>query len=184
MKFEKCAIPEVVEISPKLHADDRGYFVELFRTDRFKTNVADVDFVQQNQSLSRQVGTIRGLHYQIEPAAQGKLVRCARGAILDVAVDIRPSSPTFGKHVAVRLFSDTQSQLWIPAGFAHGFCTLTPDTEVWYSVTHTYSPAHDRGILWNDPDLGISWPVQASLAVLSPKDANQPRLSDVLSDLR
>jgi dTDP-4-dehydrorhamnose 3,5-epimerase len=184
MQFTKCAIPDVVEITPKLHADDRGYFTELFRTDLFKSHVGDVEFVQHNQSLSRQVGTIRGLHYQVAPAAQGKLVRCARGAILDVAVDIRPSSPTFGKHVAVRLSADTHSQLWIPAGFAHGFCTLTPDTEVWYAVTHTYSPAHDRGILWNDPDLGISWPVQASLAMISPKDAIQPRLSDVLSDLQ
>lgn len=179
MNFTTCSIPDVIEIKPKRHGDSRGHFVELFRADLFKANVGDATFVQHNQSLSRPVGTIRGLHYQIAPAAQGKLVRCARGAILDVAVDIRRSSPTFGQHVAVELSAEEDNQLWVPVGFAHGFCTLTPDTEVWYAVTHTYSPAHDRGLLWNDPDLNIAWPVGADAAAISPRDAEQPRLRDI-----
>lgn len=183
MNFRRCTIPDVIEITTKRHADSRGHFVELFRADLFKAEVEDVAFVQHNQSLSRQVGTIRGLHYQIPPAAQGKLVRCVRGSILDVAVDLRRSSPTFGRHVAVELSSDSDSQLWIPAGFAHGFCTLTPDAEVWYAVTHTYSPAHERGLLWNDPDLKIAWPVGAETATVSPRDAEQPRLREIPDDL-
>lgn len=180
MKFTRCRIPDVVEIAPKRHADSRGYFVELFRDDLFRATAADVTFIQHNQSLSRQEGTIRGLHYQLHPAAQGKLVRCVRGAILDVAVDIRRSSPTFGEHVAVELAADTDAQLWVPAGFAHGFCTLTPDTEVWYGVTHTYSPAHERGILWSDPDLGIAWPVEMERATSSPRDGELPKLRDAV----
>lgn len=179
MNFTRCNIPDVIEITPKRHADSRGYFVELFRADLFKSHAGDVDFVQHNQSLSRQVGTVRGLHYQISPAAQGKLVRCVRGSILDVAVDIRRSSPTFGQHVAVELSADKDSQLWVPVGFAHGFCTLTPDTEVWYAVTNTYSPAHERGLLWNDPALKIAWPVDAESAALSPRDAVLPKLDDI-----
>lgn len=178
MKFTRCIIPDVIEITPKRHADSRGHFVEVFRADLFKQHVADVALVQHNQSLSRHPGTIRGLHYQIPPAAQGKLVRCTRGAILDLAVDIRRSSPTFGQHVAVELSADTDTQLWVPAGFAHGFCTLTPDAEVWYGVTHVYSPAHERGISWNDPDLGIAWPVAPEAAALSPRDGALPRLRD------
>lgn len=182
MVFEQCHISGVVTITPKRHGDARGHFVELFRLDLFKSNVADVTFVQHNQSLSRPAGTVRGLHYQIEPAAQGKLVRCARGAILDVAVDLRRSSPTFGQHVAVELSSEKDNQLWVPVGFAHGFCTLTPDAEVWYAVTHTYSPEHERGILWNDPDLGIDWPVTAAAATVGPRDVVQPRLKDYAAD--
>lgn len=180
MKFTRTLIPEVIEISPKRHADDRGHFVELFRADLFRENVADVTFVQHNQSLSRREGTVRGLHYQTSPAAQGKLVRCVQGAIFDVAVDLRRSSPTFGQHVAVELSADTDTQLWIPAGFAHGFCTLTPDAEVWYGVTHPYSPAHERGILWNDADLGIHWPAATTTATVSVRDAQLPRLRDAL----
>jgi dTDP-4-dehydrorhamnose 3,5-epimerase len=178
VEFTHCTIPGVILITPKRHADSRGYFVELFRADLFKENAADVPLVQHNQSLSRQAGTVRGLHYQLPPAAQGKLVRCVRGAILDVAVDIRRSSPTFGRHVAVELAGDADSQLWIPAGFAHGFCTLKPDTEVWYGVTSTYSPDHERGLLWSDPDLGIAWPTAAETASLSPRDGELPRLRD------
>lgn len=178
LKFTRCTIPEVVEITPKRHADSRGHFVEVFRDDLFRQHVADVALLQHNQSLSRQAGTIRGLHYQLPPAAQGKLVRCVRGAILDVAVDIRRSSSTFGQHVAVTLSEEEDSQLWVPAGFAHGFCTLRPDTEVWYGVTHVYSPAHERGILWNDADLGIAWPVAAEAAILAPRDTTWPRLGD------
>lgn len=182
MIFEACIIPEVIKVTAKRLEDDRGHFVELFRKDVFEEHAGDVDFVQFNQSLSRQAGTVRGLHYQIPPAAQGKLVRCARGAILDVAVDLRRSSPTFGRHVAVELTADRETQLWIPEGFAHGFCTLTPDTEVWYAVTRTYSPAHERGLLWNDPGLGIDWPVGEAQASLSPRDTNLPRLANIGAD--
>lgn len=182
MFFEHCHIPDVIKITPKRHGDTRGHFVELFRQDLFKSHVGDVTFVQHNQSLSRAAGTVRGLHYQFAPAAQGKLVRCVRGAIFDVAVDLRGSSPTFGRHVAVELSSETDVQLWIPEGFAHGFCTLTPDAEVWYAVTHAYSPAHERGILWNDPDLGIAWPVAAEAAVVGARDVTQPRFRDYAGD--
>jgi dTDP-4-dehydrorhamnose 3,5-epimerase len=177
--FEQCSIPDVIKITPKRHSDPRGYFVELFRDDLFRAHAGDISFIQHNQSLSRPSGTVRGLHYQLTPAAQGKLVRCIRGAILDVALDLRRSSPTFGKHVAVELSSDTGAQLWIPEGFAHGFCTLTPDAEVWYAVTHTYSPEHERGILWNDPELGIDWPVTGEAATLGPRDAVQPRFREL-----
>jgi dTDP-4-dehydrorhamnose 3,5-epimerase len=177
--FEPCTIHDVISISTKRHSDSRGYFVELFRADAFEEHVNGVVFVQCNQSLSRQKGTIRGLHYQLAPAAQGKLVRCVRGALLDVAVDIRRSSTTFGQHVAVELTAENDRQLWIPPGFAHGFCTLLPDTEIWYAVTHTYSPAHERGIFWNDPDLKIAWPVVGEPGSISPRDARLPRLSEV-----
>ncbi len=179
MNFTRCSIPEVIEITPKRHADGRGHFVELFRADLFTTHAGSVTFVQHNQSRSRQAGTVRGLHYQMPPAAQGKLVRCARGAVVDVAIDLRRSSPTFGRHVTATLSAEEDNQLWIPAGFAHGFCTLTPDAEVWYAVTHTYSPADERGLLWNDPDLGISWPVGAETVAIAPRDAGLPRLRDI-----
>lgn len=182
MQFEKCHIPDVVKITPKRHGDARGHFAELFRLDLFTAHVGEVTFVQHNQSLSRPAGTIRGLHYQVAPAAQGKLVRCARGAIFDVAVDIRRSSPTFGQHVSVELSSDLDNQLWVPEGFAHGFCTLTPDAEVWYAVTHAYSPEHDRGILWNDPDLGIDWPVAEDAATVGARDQTQPRFNEYVAD--
>lgn len=182
MLFERCHIPDVIKITPKRHGDARGHFVELFRQDLFKSQAGDVNFVQHNQSLSRPAGTVRGLHFQRAPAAQGKLVRCVRGAIFDVAVDIRRSSPTFGQHVAAELTSESDTQLWIPEGFAHGFCTLTPDTEVWYAVTSVYSPTHEGGILWNDPDLGIAWPVAPEAATIGARDVVQPRFRDHVSD--
>lgn len=157
--------------------DPRGSFMETFKSGWFRDNVADVVFVQDNQSLSAQTGTIRGLHYQAEPAAQGKLVRCLRGAIFDVAVDIRPGSATFGQWVAETLTPDNALQLWIPEGFAHGICTLEPDTEVFYKVTRAYSPAHDKGIAFDDPEIGVTWPVDLSQAILSDKDKVQPGLS-------
>ena len=179
MHFEHCAIPDVIRITPRRHADERGYFVELFRDELFKAHAGEIAFVQHNQSLSRRPGTVRGLHYQVAPAAQGKLVRCLSGAILDVAVDIRPGSPTFGSHVAVELRGDTDTQLWIPEGFAHGFCTLAPDTVVWYAVNHAYSPDHERGLLWNDPDLGIAWPSGLGEITVSERDTRQPRLREL-----
>ncbi|MCK8780594.1 dTDP-4-dehydrorhamnose 3,5-epimerase [Rhizobium sp. NTR19] len=172
-------MPEIVLIEPKRFGDARGYFSETFRQDLFTQNVADVQFVQDNRSMSAAVGTVRGLHFQLEPKAQGKLVSCTTGALLDVAVDIRTGSPTYGKFVAEELSAENGRQLWVPPGFAHGFCTLVPNTEISYKVTDYYSAEHDRGLLWNDPALGIDWPVAAEKAVLSDKDKKQPKLADL-----
>lgn len=179
MKIEKAEIPGLVLITPIRHGDARGWFSEVFREDLFREQVGDFRFVQHNQSYSQPKGTVRGLHFQLAPRAQGKLVRCPRGRVLDVAVDLRASSPTFGRHLAVELSAENGKQLWIPTGFAHGFCTLEEDCELAYLVTDTYSPEHDRGLLWNDPALGIDWPVDEANAVLSPKDTRQPRLADI-----
>jgi dTDP-4-dehydrorhamnose 3,5-epimerase len=179
LQFEPLEIEGLVKIVPRRHADPRGVFSEVFRDDVFRKRVADVEFVQHNQSLSVDRGTVRGLHFQLAPKAQGKLVRCLSGAMLDIAVDIRKNSPTFGKHVAVELSAATGDQLWVPAGFAHGFCTLEPNTSVFYAVTDYYSPEHDRGLFWNDPDLAIAWPVRAEDAILSDKDTRQPRLAEL-----
>lgn len=179
MNFTKLAIADVVLIEPKKFGDSRGYFMETFRQSLFTEHVGDFDFVQDNQSLSAEVGTVRGLHFQLDPMAQGKLVRCIAGALLDVAVDIRTGSPTYGKHVAVELTAENGRQLWVPPGFAHGFCTLTPNTEISYKVTNYYSAEHDRGLLWNDPVLGIDWPVDAQQAALSDKDRKQSSLADL-----
>jgi dTDP-4-dehydrorhamnose 3,5-epimerase len=178
MDIQRTALPDVVVVTPKRFGDDRGFFSEVFNAKAFTEALGDVTFVQDNHSLSATPGTLRGLHYQTEPHAQGKLVRCARGRILDVAVDIRRSSPTFGQHVAVELSAENWSQLWVPPGFAHGFCTLVPDCEVLYKVTALYAPANDCGIAWDDPDLGIAWPVKAGEATLSAKDGKHPRLKD------
>lgn len=140
--------------------------------------IAD-EFVQDNLSLSTEAGTIRGLHFQSAPFAQAKLVRVARGRILDVAVDLRRSSPTFGHHVAAELSGENRLQLLVPVGFAHGFCTLEPNTEVAYKVTAHYSAAHDHGLAWDDPALGIDWPVEAARAILSDKDTRHPRLPEL-----
>ncbi|KQY45904.1 dTDP-4-dehydrorhamnose 3,5-epimerase [Rhizobium sp. Root483D2] len=179
MRFENLKLPGIVLITPSKFGDNRGYFSETFRSDLFMEHIGPVVFVQDNQSLSAEVGTIRGLHFQLQPRAQGKLVRCAGGSILDVAVDIRKGSPTFGKHVKVELSAENGQQLWIPAGFAHGFCTLQPNSILSYKVTDYYSAEYDRGLLWNDPDIGIEWPVSSDEAVLSTKDIAQPGLSDL-----
>ena len=179
MQIEQLEIQDVVLIRPRRFGDPRGYFAETFNARAFRERVAALDFVQDNEALSAQVGTVRGLHFQKPPTAQGKLVRTIKGAILDVAVDIRHGSPTFGKHVAARLDAAEGAQLWVPPGFAHGYCTLEPDTLVAYKVTDFYSPADDGGILWNDPALGIPWPVDAASAVLSDKDPRLPRLADL-----
>ncbi|MFC0284443.1 dTDP-4-dehydrorhamnose 3,5-epimerase [Camelimonas abortus] len=172
-------IPDVKIITPRRFADERGFFSETWNSAALKEAGLDLTFVQDNHSLSRPAGTVRGLHFQSAPFAQGKLVRVPRGRILDVAVDLRRSSPTYGRHVAVELSAGNWRQLWIPVGFAHGFCTLEPDTEVIYKVTAPYSAAHDHGVLWNDPDLAIDWPVAPENAVLSAKDRNQPRFRDL-----
>lgn len=179
MQFLSLALPDVMLITPKRFGDNRGYFSETFRMDRFSEEVGPFEFVQDNQSLSAEVGTVRGLHFQLNPRAQGKLVRCISGAILDVAVDIRAGSPTFGHHVKVELTAENGCQLWIPPGFAHGFCTLAPNSILSYKVTDYYSAEHDRGLLWNDPDLAIEWPVDPEKAVLSAKDLAQPGFADL-----
>ncbi|WP_137043808.1 dTDP-4-dehydrorhamnose 3,5-epimerase [Pseudolabrys sp. FHR47] len=164
---------------PERHEDDRGWFAETFRLDRFEAEAGNVTFVQHSRSLSQQRGTVRGLHFQVEPAAQGKLVKVSRGRIFDVAVDLRSSSPTYGGHVAVDLSADNGRQLWIPAGFAHGFCTLEDDCEVAYMLTDYYSVQHERGLRWDDPALAIRWPVDTDRATLSARDKQQPSLAQL-----
>ena len=176
MLFERLAVPGPILITPKKFGDARGWFMESFRAAIFQAEVGDYVFVQDNSSMSSDVGTVRGLHFQLEPKAQGKLVSCTWGALLDVAVDIRAGSPTFGKFVAEELSSENGRQLWVPPGFAHGFCTLKPNTVINYKVTDYYSPQHDCGLAWDDPHLNINWPVSAKNAILSDKDRRQPTL--------
>lgn len=179
MQIEPTAISDVAILTPKRFGDDRGFFSEVFSAKSFAEHFGPTQFVQDNHSWSAQAGTIRGLHFQSPPHAQGKLVRVVRGRIIDVAVDIRRSSPTFGRHVAVELSAENWRQLWIPPGFAHGFCTLEPDCEVLYKVTEFYAPQHDFGLAFDDPALGIAWPVAPQEAVLSEKDRRHPRLADL-----
>jgi dTDP-4-dehydrorhamnose 3,5-epimerase len=179
MRFEEQRISETVLIIPKFFGDERGYFSETFRYDVFAERIGRWNFVQDNQSLSADVGTVRGLHFQLSPREQGKLIRCIAGAILDVAVDIRMGSPTYGQHVKAELTAANGHQLWVPPGFAHGFCTLEPNSIISYKVTDYYSPEHDRGVLWNDPELAIGWPINADMAVLSAKDKVQPKLAEL-----
>ncbi len=181
MRFDGTTIEDVLLITPKKFGDSRGYFIETFRADIFESAIGLFTFVQDNRSYSAEAGTVRGLHFQIHPHAQGKLVSCSSGAILDVAVDIRAGSPTYGKFVAVELSAENALQLWLPPGFAHGFCTLVANTVVTYKVTDYYSAEHDRGLLWNDPALGIEWPVTADNAILSEKDRKQPTLAELPS---
>jgi dTDP-4-dehydrorhamnose 3,5-epimerase len=175
----RMAIPDVILLSPSRFQDDRGFFSETFNAAEAVTCGIVGQFVQDNQSLSRQRGVVRGLHFQTDPHAQGKLVRVIRGSILDVVVDIRMGSPTFGQHVAVELSAANWQQLWVPVGFAHAFCTLENDTEVIYKVTDYYAPECDAGVYWNDPDLNIVWPIAESEAIVSTKDAKLPRFRDI-----
>lgn len=179
MDFKAFSIVGPALIIPKRIGDPRGYFSETFKADWFRAHIADVAFVQDNQSLSAQTGTLRGLHYQLAPFGQGKLVRCLSGAIYDVAVDIRPGSKTYGQWIGAELTPENGHQLWVPEGFAHGFCTLKPDTVVFYKVTSPYSAEHDRGVAFDDPDIAIDWPVRPLDAVLSDKDRVQPLLKDI-----
>lgn len=172
-------IPDVKIIRPKKFGDHRGFFSETYNKKTFEAAGLHYDFVQDNHSLSAEVGTVRGLHFQLPPFAQDKLVRVVRGAILDVAVDIRKGSPTFGRHVSAVISAAEWNQILVPVGFAHGFCTLEPDTEVIYKVTNYYSAEHDRGLLWNDPELGIDWPVSADKARLSDKDHKHPTFAQL-----
>lgn len=175
MKIEPTLLPNVKLITPTRIGDHRGFFSETWRKDLFQDAGINIDFVQDNQSFSAQKGTLRGLHYQTAPFAQTKLVRVIKGAIFDVAVDIRKGSSTFGKHVGAELSAENGCQLFIPEGFAHGFCTLTPDCEVLYKVSQYYAPTHDYGLAWNDPDLAIDWPVKD--VILSQRDQKHPLLS-------
>lgn len=173
--FIETDIPAVILIRPKIFSDARGLFVEMYKhSDFVKAGITD-DFVQDNLSRSRK-GTLRGLHYQTNPGAQAKLVRCSKGRIFDVAVDIRKGSPYYGSWVGVDLSEEDYSMLYIPRGFAHGFVALSDHAEVIYKCSSEYSPAHDRGIIWNDPDIGIEWPLREP--ILSEKDMRHPNLKD------
>ena len=176
MEIKPLAIPDVKLVVPKVFGDARGFFTETYNRRLFAAAGIPDEFVQDNHSLSREKGVVRGLHFQLAPHAQGKLVRVIRGSIFDVAVDIRSSSPSYRLHVSAILSAENHQQLYVPPGFAHGFVTLEPDTEVVYKVTDFYTPAVDRGVLWNDPALGIVWPVDATAAILSEKDRNAPLL--------
>ena len=164
---------------PKRFGDHRGFFQETYNRQRLIEAGIDAEFVQDNHSLSTAVGTLRGLHFQTPPFAQTKLVWVVRGRILDVVVDLRRSSLTYGRHAAVELSAENGRQLFIPAGFAHGFCTLEPNTEIQYKVSAYYSAPHDKGLAYDDPDLGIDWPFRPDEVILSDKDRRQPRLEDL-----
>ncbi|MDD2789205.1 MAG: dTDP-4-dehydrorhamnose 3,5-epimerase [Sulfurimonas sp.] len=177
MEFIRTEIPDVIIIEPKVHGDERGYFVETFRADKLEAFLGyKIDFCQDNESKSSR-GVLRGLHYQLHPAAQTKLVRVIQGRVLDVAVDIRKGSPTFGKHVAVELSSENKKQMLVPRGFAHGFVVLEDDTVFAYKVDNYYSPENDRGIAFDDAALGIDWMVAHEELNLSAKDKTQPKLA-------
>jgi dTDP-4-dehydrorhamnose 3,5-epimerase len=178
MNFLPTALPGVVLIEPKIFKDDRGFFFESYQQRHFEENNLPGVYKQDNHSLSH-VGVIRGLHFQLPPFAQGKLVRVIRGAVFDVAVDIRRDSPTYKQWTGIRLDAVKRHMLFIPAGFAHGFCTLEDETEVLYKVTETYSQPHDRGVLWNDPEIGIAWPKLGVAYVVSEKDRQLPLLQDL-----
>lgn len=177
--IEKTGLDGVVIVTAHRYRDDRGYFSETWKRSAFAAMGIDVDFVQDNHSLSIEAGTLRGLHFQSPPFAQVKLVRAVRGRVLDVAVDLRRASPTFGRHVAVELSAENGRALFVPIGFAHGFVTLEPETEVSYKVSADYAPAHDHGLAFDDPALGIAWPFPAEHIVLSDKDRRHPRLSEL-----
>ncbi len=179
MLFQPLDIPDVKLITPERFYDERGFFSEIYNKERTAALGIDAEFVQDNHSFSAAKGVVRGLHYQVSPHAQGKLVRVVRGAIFDVALDIRRSSPTHGRHVATVLSAENWAQIWIPVGFAHGFCTLEPNTEVLYKTTAYYAPECSRGIRWDDPALGIAWPVERQAAVLSDADRQLPFFTDV-----
>jgi len=176
MKLFDTTLPGAKLIEPSVFGDNRGFFMESYNEDVFRRNGITHKFVQDNHSLSVEAGVLRGLHYQLNPKAQTKLIRVTAGAIYDVIVDIRKGSPTYGKWQGFILSAANKRQLLVPKGFAHGFCTLVPNTEVQYKVDEFYSPEHDRGISWNDPALGIDWPISAP--ILSEKDGKHPALAE------
>jgi len=179
LHIEATALPDVKIIQPKKIGDHRGFFSETYSRAAFAAAGLHHDFVQDNHSFSPVVGTLRGLHFQAPPFAQDKLVRVSRGRVLDVAVDIRASSPSFGKVVAVELSAENWLQMLVPVGFAHGFVTLEPDTEVLYKVSASYAPSHEHGLAFDDPAVGIDWGFPADRLILSEKDRRHPRLADL-----
>jgi dTDP-4-dehydrorhamnose 3,5-epimerase len=181
LKTTPLGIADVKIIRPFRQADARGFFSETYNLREFAAAGMELPFVQDNHSRSARAGTVRGLHYQSPPFAQDKLLRVVRGRIFDVALDIRRNSPTFGQHVTAEISAEAWNQIFVPVGFAHGFVTLEPQTEVVYKVTNYYAREHDHGILWNDPALRIEWPVDEAEAVVSEKDRVNPRLADAVS---
>jgi dTDP-4-dehydrorhamnose 3,5-epimerase len=181
MIVEQTVLPGVLILTPRRFQDARGWFSEVWNRDTLRANGIDIDFVQDNHSCSREAGTVRGLHFQSPPRAQAKLVRCGRGRVFDVAVDIRRGSPTFGKWLGEELSAGNGRQLLIPAGFLHGFVTLEPDSEVLYKCSDTYAPAQDGAVRFDDPDLGIDWGIDPAQAILSDKDRAAPLMRDFLS---
>lgn len=179
---QPTAIPEVKVVSTAWFGDERGSFSETYQRDRFVQGGITASFLQDNHASSRQAGTLRGLHFQKPPAAQSKLIRVTRGAIFDVAVDIRPGSPTYARWVGVELSADNRLQMFVPAGFAHGYLTLEDDTDVLYKVDMPYTPATEGGILWNDPAIGIAWPATKAEAIIAQRDAALPKL-ETLADI-
>ena len=179
MRVDSLSIPDVKVLTPTRHRDRRGFFCETYNRKTLAAAGIDIEFVQDNHSLSAEKGTVRGMHFQTPPFAQDKLVSVVRGAVFDVAVDLRLRSPTRGRHVSVVLSAGAGNQVLVPAGFAHGFMTLEPDTEVLYKVSDYYAPDHDRGLRWDDPALGIRWPLPEEEAVLSDKDRGLPALADI-----
>lgn len=177
--FQPTAIAGVILRQPRIFPDMRGAFHEVWNRALFAQAGIHAEFVQDNVAVSAKAGTVRGLHFQRDPMAQAKLMWVARGAVLDVAVDLRPGSPSFGRHVTVRLSAEGGEQLFVPRGFAHGYCTLTDDAVVAYKVDAPWSPEHEGGLLWNDPALGIDWPVAAEDAILAEKDWRLPTLSEL-----
>lgn len=176
MEFIKTAIPDVILVEPKVFGDNRGWFAEVYSKAAFEKAGINIDFVQDNHSYSAHKGVLRGLHFQKSPKAQTKLVRCTRGAILDVAVDLRKASPTYKQHVAFELTAENHKMLFIPKGFAHGFVTLTDDVEIQYKVDEFYAPECDRSVKFDDPEIGVKWNCPAP--ILSAKDTNAPLLKD------
>jgi dTDP-4-dehydrorhamnose 3,5-epimerase len=179
MEFRPFDIEGPLELVPRKIEDDRGYFSEIFRLADFIECAGSVEFVQDNQSLSVREGTLRGIHFQSHPRAQGKLVRCLSGSVLDVAVDLRSDSRSYGSWISTILTPLDNNQLWIPVGFGHAFCTLEPNSVISYRVTDYYSPEHDKGVAWDDPDIGIEWPALADSSTLSAKDRSQPLLAQL-----
>jgi len=178
MIVETTSIPDVKLLAPQRFPDGRGFFSETWNARRFAEAGIPGPFVQDNHALSAERGVVRGLHLQIAPNAQGKLVRVVRGSIWDVAVDIRPGSPTYRQHFGAVLSAENWQQLWVPVGFLHGYCTLEPNTEVIYKVTAPWDRTAERGVIWNDPALAVPWPIDAAEAILSDKDRALPRLAD------
>lgn len=178
MKVVSLSIPDVKVLTPVQHRDPRGFFSETWNQDRFAAACVPGPFIQDNHAVSTERGVVRGLHLQIGPNAQGKLVRVVRGAIWDVAVDVRHGSPTFGQYAAAEIGAENWAQIWVPPGFLHGYCTLTADTEVIYKVTAPYDRSAERGVVWNDSVLAVPWPVSAADAILSDKDKLLPHFAD------